>query len=208
MKVPLQYQRTEYDCGPTSVLNALSYLFHRDQVPPAVLKYVMLYCLDSYNSRGDHGKSGTSYIAMMFLSNWLNQYGKAKKFPIRTEYLTGSQVNAAPHGALAGALQQGGAVVARVIHGSWHYVLLTGYEGEYVTLWDPYYRVRPFRLPADRVEMVHDAPTEKNRRVHVDLLNATGTSPYALGDVEGREAVLVYNTTTRRSMEKTIEYFI
>ena len=34
MKVPLRYQMTEYDCGPTSLLNAVSYLFEREEIPP------------------------------------------------------------------------------------------------------------------------------------------------------------------------------
>lgn len=30
MKNPLRYQMSEYDCGPTSMLNAISYLFERE----------------------------------------------------------------------------------------------------------------------------------------------------------------------------------
>ncbi len=32
MKNPLRYQMTEYDCGPTSMLNAVSYLFQREAI--------------------------------------------------------------------------------------------------------------------------------------------------------------------------------
>jgi hypothetical protein len=53
MKIPLSYQRTEYDCGPTSFLNAISFLFHREDIPPDVLRYVMMYTLDSYNDKGE-----------------------------------------------------------------------------------------------------------------------------------------------------------
>ena len=34
MKVPLRYQVTNYDCGPTSLLNGLSILFEREEIPP------------------------------------------------------------------------------------------------------------------------------------------------------------------------------
>ena len=34
MNNPLRYQMTEYDCGPTSMLNAVSCLFRRDEIPP------------------------------------------------------------------------------------------------------------------------------------------------------------------------------
>ena len=30
MKVPLRYQNTEYDCGTTSFVNALAYLYDRE----------------------------------------------------------------------------------------------------------------------------------------------------------------------------------
>ena len=32
MKIPLRYQVSEYDCGPTSLLNALNYLFQREEI--------------------------------------------------------------------------------------------------------------------------------------------------------------------------------
>ena len=71
MKTPLHYQISEYDCGPTSMLNAMSFLFSREELPPEILRNTMLYCLDCYGKEGHPGKSGTSCMAMMFLSNWL-----------------------------------------------------------------------------------------------------------------------------------------
>lgn len=38
MDNPLRYQMTEYDCGPTSMLNAVSYLFRRDEIPPELTR--------------------------------------------------------------------------------------------------------------------------------------------------------------------------
>ena len=71
MKTPLHDQISEYDCGPTSMLNAMSFLFSREELPPEILRNTMLYCLDCYGKEGHPGKSGTSCMAMMFLSNWL-----------------------------------------------------------------------------------------------------------------------------------------
>ena len=34
MKNPLHYQLSDYDRGPTSMLNAVSYLFEREEIPP------------------------------------------------------------------------------------------------------------------------------------------------------------------------------
>ena len=42
MKIPLRYQMSEYDCGPTALLNAVSYLFPRREVPPEIIRCVML----------------------------------------------------------------------------------------------------------------------------------------------------------------------
>ena len=33
MKVPLRYQNTEYDCGTTTFINALAYLYDREEIP-------------------------------------------------------------------------------------------------------------------------------------------------------------------------------
>ena len=78
MKNPLSYQTTEYDCGPTTLLNAMRYLFKREEIPPDIIKHISLYSLDSYNDKGESGKNGTSSMAMLFLSEWLNKFGKIK----------------------------------------------------------------------------------------------------------------------------------
>ena len=41
MKNPLNYQMTEYDCGPTSMANAVSFLFKREEISPDIPKYIM-----------------------------------------------------------------------------------------------------------------------------------------------------------------------
>ena len=48
MHNPLRYQMTEYDCGPTSLLNGISCLLPREDIPPEILRSVMLYCLDCF----------------------------------------------------------------------------------------------------------------------------------------------------------------
>ena len=68
MKNPLHYQLSDYDCGPTTMLNAVSYLFEREDIPPEVIRNIMLYSLDCYSAEGVQGKSGTSRMAKMFLS--------------------------------------------------------------------------------------------------------------------------------------------
>lgn len=126
MKNPLHYQFSEYDCGPTSMQNAISFLFEREEIPPEVLRNIMLYCLDCYSSEGVPGKSGTSCAAMMFLSNWLNSMGDLGILPVKSRYLSGKEVYLGNESYVNDALRRGGAVVLRLFSDEWHYVLLRG----------------------------------------------------------------------------------
>jgi hypothetical protein len=205
MKNPLSYQSTEYDCGPTTLMNAISYLYNREEIPPEIIKTIMLYCLDGFNKKGEAGKSGTTAMAVSFLSNWLNQYGKIKKFPIETEFLNPEDVYISRDSRIGACLQQGGAVVSRVMLGCWHYVLLTAIDDEYIYLFDPYYRKNPFK--EDGVDIIKDNPTKWNRRVKISVMNGTGKENYALGQMDTRESLILFNTNTKTTMEN-IEYFI
>ena len=128
MKNPLRYQLSEYDCGPTSMINALAFLFEREVNPPEAVRNIMLYCLDCYGSDGVSGKSGTSCAAMMFLSNWLNGFGKIGRLHISTQYLSGPAVNFGQNSRLRDALRCGGAAVVRLHFDGAHYVTLTGID--------------------------------------------------------------------------------
>ena len=55
-KTPLEYQLTEYDCGTTTLLNALRYLFKRSEIEPEIYKFIMQYTLDNTNNNGEIGK--------------------------------------------------------------------------------------------------------------------------------------------------------
>lgn len=206
MKTPLHYQQTEYDCGPTSMLNAMSYLFSREEIPPEIVRNIMLYCLDCFGADGASGKMGTSCTAMMFLSSWLNGFGQAGHLPISSQYLLGEAVNFSQNGRLVDALKRRGAAVVRVDLSGWHYVLLTKIEGDRAYLFDPYYCAEP--LDDGEIQMVADHPTEYNRIVPVSFFDRETRALYALGPVEGREAVLLFNEQTKLTAETTVEYMI
>lgn len=206
MRIPLNYQRTEYDCGPTSFLNAINFLFAREDIPPEILRYVMMYTLDSYNDKGEAYKEGTSQMAMSFLAGWLKQYAKATKFPIDCEYLGDEQVQISENSRIIEALQQGGVVVLRVYLGGWHYVTLTGLSVDRISFFDPYYRKSPFNQP--EIELITDQPCSANRNVGFETFNQTVKATYAMGSDEGRAAVVIFNENTRKTPERTIEYFL
>ena len=205
MKQPLRYQITEYDCGPTSLLNAVSFLFEREDIPPELVRNIMLYSLDTYGADGVSGKSGTSHTAMLFLSHWLEGFGKAGRLPIRSEYLTGRDVNLGAGSRIVSALRRGGAAVVRLDLDGWHYALLTGIEGEGVRVFDPYYL--PESLPAD-VQAVEGHEEAYNRIVPLARFEMQEIAPYGFGPYEQREAVLLFNSSTELTEENTVEYMI
>ena len=133
MKNPLHYQFSEYDCGPTSMQNAISFLFDREEIPPEVLRNIMLYCLDCYSSEGVPGKSGTSCAAMMFLSNWLNSMGNLGILPVKSRYLSGKEVYLGNESYVNDALRRGGAVVLRLFSDEWTMFFLQAKTGNMST---------------------------------------------------------------------------
>lgn len=165
MKNPLRYQMSEYDCGPTSMLNAVSYLFQRVDIPPEIVRSIMLYCLYCYGADGSCGKCGTSCRAMQFLSSWLHGFGQVGHLSVSSQYFSGKQVDLSRNGRLRDALRRDGAVVARVGFEGWHYVLLTDIRDDLVYLFDPYYRAESFPDPV--LQMIDDHPKEYNRIVPV-----------------------------------------
>lgn len=213
MKNLLNYQSSEYDCGPVTLTNAIRYLFEREAIYPDIIKYIMLYCLDSYDEAGEIGKHGTSASAMMFLSNWLNQFGQMKNFPIACEFLSGEDVYLSQNSKIIGALQQGGAVVLRLFLDVGHYVLLTGIEGDSLYLFDPYYEELDdpdleTEYFDDGITLIEDQPKRANRLVSIERLNRQTKGFYEMGPYDIREALIVFNRQTRLTPEATIDYFI
>ena len=206
MKNPLHYQISEYDCGPTSILNAIIYLFDRDEIPPEVIRNTMLYCLDCYSKEGIPGKSGSSRAELMFLSNFLNEYGNLGMMTVSSEYLSGSQVYIGSGSKINQALSHGGVAVVRLFLDEPHYVTLTGVKDGKIQLFDPYYWDEPYEEKDILIDLEH--PREYNRMVPFRYFNREEDALYALGKMEAREAVLVYNEKTRVQVEEVIEYFI
>ncbi len=250
MKNPLHYQLSEYDCGPTSMLNAISFLFDREDVPPEIIRNIMLYSLDCYGAGGAFGKSGTSRTAMMFLSNWLDGYGQACSLPISSSYIAGESVYIGNESVINDTLRRHGAVVVRLHYGGEHYVLLTGEREGNILLFDPWFEEPknssdtfrpacssenlrdsrsdgnpgnaehtgnsrhaseadfPVRLRKSDIIVTTDHPFEYNRIVPNAVFNKETHDFYALGEMEQREAVLLFNNRTKLTAENTIEYFI
>lgn len=202
MKIPLSYQRTEYDCGPTALLNGLSFLFDREILPPDFPSRIMSYCLDGYDKQGRAYHHGTSAAAMRFISSWLNGYSEATGFPLKTQFLCREEVDLSPDGPVAAVLKAGGAAVVRVKYECGHYILLTRFEApESIGFFDSYYEEgEDIRLLKEAgIEIICGQPHAMNRRAPASWMNQEGAGPYQLEAVEKREALLLIPTDTQRT---------
>ena len=126
MKSPLRYQATQYDCGPTTITNAIMYLFEREEIPPDLVRHIGQCTLDSYDREGHCGMYGTSGAAIRYFGAWLNELRYAGLLPIRSSYLDRETVYFGPGSVISKALRDGAAIVLHVFHDEGHYILLTG----------------------------------------------------------------------------------
>ncbi len=201
MKNLLNYQTSEYDCGPVTILNGIRYLFDREDIYPDIIKFIMLYCMDTYNEEGELCKHGTSSAAMNYVTSWLNHFGAVKHFPLYCEHYSGAEVTLAPGNPITTALEKGGVVVLYLYLDVGHYVLLTGIDGDRVLLFDPYYEETDDpeldeEYHTDEITFINDQPKKANRSVAIARLNRTTQNYYEMGDYPCREALIMYNTDT------------
>lgn len=199
MKNLLNYQTSEYDCGPISLLNGIRYLYERESIYPDMIKFIMLYCMDTYNEAGELCKHGTSPAAMNYMSSWLNHFGEVKNFPIHCEFISGEEVTIAPGSRIWDTLSRGGVVLLHLFLDVGHYVLLTGIEGDRVLLFDPYYEeLNDPKLDkeylTDEITFICDQPKKANRSISLERLNRFTTGYYEMGKFPCREALMIFNT--------------
>ena len=169
MKVPFSYQKTEFDCGPTSLTNALSFLFDREEIPPEMIRRIMAYCLDGFDGQGNPGEGQKE----------------------------ADQVHLEADSPILSVLRQGGVAVIRVIYECGHYVLVTGLgEPDRLLVFDGYYEEgRDIEdLVREGIGIIPDQPRGANRLVPISHMNSESTGSYQLGPVPRREAILLSRT--------------
>ena len=197
MKNLLNYQTSEYDCGPVTLLNGIRYLFDREEIYPDMVKFIMLYCMDSYNEAGEICKRGTSPAAMNYITSWLNHFSEVKRFPLYCEFFTGEEVVIEPGSRITSALEKGGVVLLRLFLEVPHYVLLTGTAEDRILLFDPYYEEEDDpefdeEYQTDEIRFLYDCPKKANRSVTMERLNRTTKGYYEMGCYPCREALIMY----------------
>jgi hypothetical protein len=92
-QTPFPYQMTEADCVPSTLLNALRYLFSRDSIPPEALMLINRLAMDEKSCWWEEEKL---VEALESISDWLNRYKGGNgygKFRVRAEILSNGAVN-------------------------------------------------------------------------------------------------------------------
>ena len=187
MKIPLRFQITEYDCGTTSLQNAISYLFERETVPAELIKSISLYTLDCCDNNGIIGQGGTSVEAMNMVCRWINDYCSNHDFGVNCIHLEKESVNL---DVIKKCLLKKGCVLFRTYLEDEHYALITGIDDEYVYMWDSYYLDEKYYDGDVNVLIELNMPFHYNRKVLVSRFNSYDKKDFSLGPIEKRECVL------------------
>ena len=145
---------------------------------------------------GGMGKKGTSHEAMAYIAHWLEACGEAGQLDLTCRYLTGEEVSLAEGGALRKAIERGGVATVFIDLDGWHFILLTGLEGDRVYAFDPWILPEPFPVPD--VQTDYDHPYLYNRIVPRSRVESTDIHPYSLAPYETRCAVVMEKGRTQR----------
>jgi len=196
MKVPFRQQATGYDCVPTSLINALCYLFRRGQLPPYVVRRVYRDSLDHQAARG------TTSRAIMDMGHWLNCYHEKHfdKFAVESSYIYGNQVHLRPTSEIIKCLDRRGAVLVCVHSSRYerHCLLGLQYEKDWLYFYEPHPRTKRF-ITCDAVQFIEPAFIHApNLRIRSDWLEKEieqaghpHDSKYVFGNIGNRECLLL-----------------
>ena len=189
MKIPLRYQNTEYDCGTTSFVNALAYLYDREDVPVELLKAIYKLTLDVENTEGIVGKGGTSKKHAELLAKYFVEYAnKNKNFNINCKVLYGKDVNI---NNMKKVLNNNGVILARCWQEGEHYVLITKMSDNFAYIFDPYYLDEDYYKEDDDVAIVLHDSFSYNRLVKIKRLFDESKKDFSLLEENNRSIVLI-----------------
>ena len=199
MKNFLNYQTSEYDCGPTALINGLRYLFEREQIKAELVKTIPSLTNDCYSGDPIPRMKGTSPLAMQNVVDWCNHFAKDTGFPLAAAYFTNEAVDYSKHGKFHQILDNGGVIITHVWLEVDHYVTVTNMDDHFVYLFDPYYeevgtKEAQVLIDCDGVQLVQDHPKSYNRIIDLNRLNGKGHDYYQLGLINERVAVALINT--------------
>lgn len=205
MQIPLHYQVSEYDCVPTAFINAVSYLFERNEIPPMVISRIYLYSLDTVGQDARFGIDGTSKYAVQLLGNWLRSY-KIKKFSVNTEFLEHDAVHLRKGSRIYACLEEGGIALCNILlnKDEQHYLMMIGIEDGWVYCFDSYKRgsLRGIRNNVSIVPSVEGRTPNIKIRTH--WMDQEARKRYCMGPVSIRECLLMWRDPELKTRNKPL----
>jgi hypothetical protein len=196
MYSPFHYQISEYDCVPTAITNAISYLFQRKEIPPMVIRHIYLYCLDTVGRDSRFGVGGTSKYAVRLVGNWLNSY-RIKAFSVATQFLEKEQVSLEPGGQIETCLSEGGVVLCNILltPRDEHYLMVTAMDEEWIYCFDSYRR-QSLRGMKGMARVINDGDGRSaNLKIRRDWAEQDQVMRFCLGPMPMRETLLIWRTS-------------
>lgn len=188
MKVPLRYQNTEYDCGTTSFVNALAYLYDREEIPVDLLKAIFRFTLDVEDADGNIGSGGTSKEQAEQLAKYFVEYANNKKFSINCKTLYGKDVTLEK---MKEAVDNNGVIIARCWQYYEHYVLITKIDDNFAYIFDPYYLNEDYYVSDEDVAIVLHESFTHNRLVKIERLFDNSQKDFSLSTQNERSIILI-----------------
>ncbi len=195
MYVPLHYQVSEYDCVPTALINAVSYLFPREDIPPMVIQHIYLYCLDTVGRNSRIGIGGTSKYAVRLVGNWLSSY-KMKRFSVRTQFLGREKVNLEAAGGIQACLDTGGVALCNIFltPREEHYLMIMEGDEDWVYCFDSYRRVSIRGMQGNVKILDSGDGRAPNLQIKRNWLAQAEKKRFCFGPRRTREALLLWST--------------
>lgn len=201
MKTPFRYQATDFDCVPTTFINAIQYLFDRSEIPPAVIQKIMLYSLDTVNKYGEYGKRGTTGLSIQLILQWLESFQDDKFSFKRCEYLPKEQIHLRQGNKIMSCMNRDGVALLRVNDSKtsntlFHYMLALGVDdndSDWFLFFDPYYRVQQFKGEDSKyLEWLGDNSRQgANLRIKRERLDSLEYEKYSMAAMDERECCLL-----------------
>lgn len=188
MKIPLRFQNTEYDCATTTFINALAYLYDREEFPVELLKYIYKYTLDVIGSDGIEGTGGTSKEYAKRLANIFIEYSSMHNFDLKCKILVKEEVSL---DIMKKCLDNNGAIITRCWQSNEHYVLITKIDDNFVYLFDPYYLEDDYYINDEDVAIVQNERFTHNRLVKISRLFDNNKKDFSLLSNDEREIIII-----------------
>lgn len=192
MKVPLCYQVTESDCGTTSLINAISYVFNREEIPAKLIHATTTYTLDSFSKQGGENEGGTSIFSLELLQHWITQFSDSEKFPIKVRLFEKEdailQIDKANK-----LFNKNGCILASVwLMRDAHYIIITNIDKHFAYIFDPYFVESKYFSKSKNIKIIKNMPFSYNRRVRLSQLFLDDKEDYSLiKDNEYKELMIV-----------------